>query len=89
MNYKLLSAILFAAVLFSPVCHASTYRLHGPSFQLSQNNQSLDQAVEQIKQQTGGRILSARTIKKNGNHIHQIKVLLPSGKVRIYNVNAR
>ena len=48
--------------------------------------QSLDSAVQDIKQQTGGRILSAKTIKKNGTPVHHIKVLLPSGKVRIFKV---
>ena len=52
----------------------------------SQNRyQSLDQAVQKIKRKTGGRILSAKTVGKK----HVIKVLLPSGKVRVFRVNAR
>ena len=46
---------------------------------LTVNAKSLEQAVQQVKQQTGGRILSAKTDNK-GNH--KIKVLLPSGKVK-------
>lgn len=49
------------------------------------NSKSLNQAVRDIKQQTNGRILSADT--RNDTHI--IKVLLPSGKVRIFKVPAR
>jgi hypothetical protein len=46
-------------------------------------------AVEKIKRQTGGRILSAKTIGKANRRVHVIKVLLPSGKVRIYKVASR
>ena len=49
---------------------------------------SLDQAAARIKRQTGGRILAATTVTKGGRRIHRIKVLLPSGEVRIYQVNA-
>lgn len=60
------------------------------TFQLSKNNgQSLESAVHRIKKQTGGRILAARTVTKNGRTFHKIKVLLPSGKVRVFTVNVR
>ena len=49
---------------------------------------NLDQAVQQVKQQTGGRILSAKTKNNDGRQVHKIKVLLPNGKVRIIRVNA-
>jgi hypothetical protein len=62
-----------------------------PAFlQLAQNEQhSLDAAVKRVKKKTGGRILSAKTVNKKGKSIHHIKVLLPSGKVRVYKVNAQ
>lgn len=49
---------------------------------------SLDQAAARIKRQTGGRILAATTVTRGGRRIHRIKVLLPSGEVRIYQVKA-
>ena len=49
--------------------------------------QSLDAAVTRIKKQTGGRILSAKTVNKKNKAVHHIKVLLPSGKVRVFKVN--
>lgn len=49
--------------------------------------QSLDAAIQQVRQQTGGRILSATTVNNNGQPVHRIKVLLPSGEVRIFKVN--
>ena len=60
------------------------------SFQISKNNgQSLDGAVRKIKKRTGGRILSAKTVTRKGRAFHKIKVLMPSGKVRVFKVDAR
>lgn len=90
MKHILLPTIILTIGLLSPATQASTPTSSIPLFQLSQNNnQSLDQAVQKIKQQTGGRILSANTVQKSGKRIHKIKVLLPSGKVRIFKVNAQ
>jgi len=44
---------------------------------------SLDQAVNQVRRETGGRILSAKTVTENGRRVHRIKVLMPSGRVKI------
>lgn len=49
---------------------------------------SLDQAVQQVRAQTGGRVLSAETISQGGRPVHRIKVLLPSGHVQIVHVDA-
>lgn len=49
---------------------------------------SLEQAVAQVQRDTGGRILTAETIKRNGRSVHRIKVLLPNGNVRVVHVEA-
>lgn len=49
---------------------------------------SLEQAVAQVQRDTGGRILTAETIKRNGRAVHRIKVLLPNGNVRVIHVEA-
>lgn len=49
---------------------------------------SLDQAVAMVRKQTGGRILSAETVNKNGRQVHRIKVLTPDHKVVIHEINA-
>jgi hypothetical protein len=46
---------------------------------------SLDQAVAQVQQQTGGRVLRAQ---QDGS-VYVIKVLMPSGVVKTVRVNAR
>lgn len=49
---------------------------------------SLEEAAEQVRQQTGGRILSAKTVKKNGRRVHRIKVLTPNHRVVIREIDA-
>jgi uncharacterized membrane protein YkoI len=52
------------------------------------SGKSLDQAVAQVRRQTGGRILSAETVKRNGRTVHRIKVLTRDNKVRIVHIDA-
>lgn len=87
MKYALftISFILFAAMFITP-SYANTTTLIA-SIQFAQG-QSLNEAVQSIKQQTGGRILSTKTVQKNGQTVYKIKVLLPSGKVQTFTVNA-
>lgn len=49
---------------------------------------SLDQAVEQVREQTGGRILAAQTVREDGHRVHRIKVLTPDHKVRVIRIRA-
>jgi uncharacterized membrane protein YkoI len=49
---------------------------------------TLDQAASQVRQQTGGRILSAETVNRNGERVHRIKVLTPDRKVVIREISA-
>ena len=49
---------------------------------------SLDQAVTMVQKRTGGRILSAGQTGEKDHVVYRIKVLTPSGHVRIYHVDA-
>lgn len=94
MKYTILPALFFILIgLLSSVSHAknpSSSWLSSPHIQLAQNkNQSLNSAVRSVKKRTGGRILSAKTIVRNGQRFHKIKVLLPSGKVQTFKINAQ
>ena len=44
---------------------------------------SLDQAVSRVQRETGGHVLSAEVIQEKGVVFFRVKVLLPSGRVRI------
>lgn len=91
MKYTFLPVALFLtlglASSISSVSHAST-SISVAEFQLAQS-QSLSKAAQSIKQQTGGTILSTKTVNKNGQRVHKIKVLLPSGKVQTFTVSAQ
>jgi hypothetical protein len=51
---------------------------------------SLEQASEQIRKQSKGKVLSARTTRTiNGARIHKIKILTPNGRVKTHSVQSR
>jgi hypothetical protein len=90
-NRSLLLATFFTALVFClplqasppPEFSNSPITLAAKSDQLS-----MDQAAAKVREQTGGRILSARAENKKGRTTYRIKVLLPSGHVRIVRVDA-
>ena len=49
---------------------------------------SLDQAVGQVRQETGGKVVSARTVENGNRRTHQIRVLTNNGRVKNINVDA-
>lgn len=56
---------------------------------LAANQQiSLDQAIARVREQTGGRILSAGSSSEDGRKTYRIKVLMPNGVVRVIHVDA-
>jgi len=50
---------------------------------------SLSEAIESVRRQTGGRIISARTKVSGNREVHHIKVLMQDGKVRTVKVSGR
>lgn len=88
MKYTVLTTLLFIfTIMISPLSQASSFS-SSSYIQLAQANQNLNDAVQSVKQQTGGRILSAKTVNINGKRIHKIKVLLPSGQVQVFSISA-
>ena len=85
--------IFFAITLFISVGFLGEISHASPSlseFQLAQaGNESLRSAVKSIKKRTGGRILSTKTVNKNGRIVYKIKVLLPSGRVKTFIIKAK
>jgi uncharacterized membrane protein YkoI len=47
---------------------------------------SLDEAVVNVRRDTGGRVLSAQTREQRGSTSYRIKVLLPDASVRSFDV---
>ena len=57
--------------------------------QRASSGNGLDQAVRSVEQRTGGQVLSAERRRVDGKPKYRIKVLSPSGRVRIIYVDAR
>lgn len=78
MNKRLLALLLISTLCSAPLFPASAYA----------KGKSLEQAIEQVRKQTGGRILDASTVDKNGKRVHQVKVLTPDGRVKVITIPA-
>lgn len=55
--------------------------------QTRQRRISLDEGAARVQRQTGGKILSADRIEDGNGMVYRIKILLPSGHVRVYRVD--
>jgi hypothetical protein len=49
---------------------------------------SAQEAVDRVQQETGGKVLSVQTLRMGKRTIYRIKVLTPSGQVRVIEVQA-
>ena len=50
---------------------------------------TLSEAVEQVRRQTGGQILSAETRVEGNREVHHVKVLTKDGKVKTHKVQGK
>ncbi|MGR8949376.1 MAG: PepSY domain-containing protein [Gammaproteobacteria bacterium] len=48
-----------------------------------------DDAAKRVREQTGGRVLGVETASKGGSNVYLVKVLLPSGTVRVVEVSGQ
>jgi hypothetical protein len=63
----------------------------GPDYSVAQKGggKSLAEAIEQVRRQTKGRILSAETRVEGNREVHHIKVLTRDGKVKTFKIQGR
>lgn len=47
-----------------------------------------DQAAARVQQSTGGRVLAVEAAERNGQPVYRVRVLTPSGEVRVVIVEA-
>jgi hypothetical protein len=86
----LASLILCVAPAISAESAPERYDGHVLARMLAQGGgMTLDQAVEQVRRQYNGRIVSAETRVSGNREIHYIKVLLEDGKVKTVTVPGR
>ena len=75
--------LAFACLVSAPLVTSRTY---ASNLVVAQAEISLSEAIEIVRQKTGGHILSAKRVN-SANPIYLIKVLLPSGQVKSYRVS--
>lgn len=78
----LAAAVLSVALLLDAGAAAAREALP-TNRQNSHEQLSLERAVQQVQQQTNGRILAADSIPNGRNKLYRIKVLTPDGHVRV------
>ncbi|MDJ0812554.1 MAG: hypothetical protein QNJ23_02415 [Woeseiaceae bacterium] len=81
--------LLFAALALGPLSAGADDHDARPIMVAQNNGKTLSEAVEQVRRQTGGRILSAETRVEGGREVHHIKVLTDDGKVKTHKVPGR
>lgn len=70
----LILAAALAVTVYAPLSHAAEI--------------SAKEAVDRVQQETGGKVLSVQTLRMGKRKIYRIKVLTPSGQVRVIEVQA-
>ncbi len=86
---RILAGLLMGLFLIAPPPPASAFRAGPAPVAARQAAETLDKAVARIRRETGGRILRAETVTRDGERVHRIKVLLPDGRVKVFIVRAR
>lgn len=93
MKYRSTIALLFLATLFTAQVPAAVLDLGGvlTSYILLVQTKasSEDDAAKSVRAKTGGRVLGVETAAKGGATVYLVKVLLPSGTVRVVEVAGR
>lgn len=74
LQYLLIISLLFSLSAITTLSHAG--------------DKTLKQAIQQVRKQTGGRILDATTVEIKGKRVHRIKVLTPDGRVKVITIPA-
>jgi len=82
-NRSALAAAALSAALLVSAGVACARGTPPPKRQSSHEQMSLEHAVEQVQQQTKGRILAADSIPNGRSKLYRIKVLTPDGHVRV------
>lgn len=89
---RILSTMLLACLLLAPAWAAANQPQRAePRFAerllvAQRNCTSLSEAVEQVRRQYGGRIVSAETRRRGNRETHVIRVMTEDGQVKTVNI---
>lgn len=83
-----LSLLAFCLTLGSADAYAQNQRERGRQSQDQQDSQrgdssDLPNSVRRVEQQTGGEVLRAEPMQRDGHEVYRIKVLTSDGRVRV------
>ncbi len=83
------AVILFAALVAAPVS-ADPRKGNGNSDQPRvESKSSLTDSVRRVERQTGGEVLSAEPMQRDGRQVNRVKVLTNDGRVRVVQVDTQ
>ena len=82
------SISIFLAIACLATFPLLTQPANASSLLLAEADISMSQAVDIVRQETGGHILSAKKVN-SADPVYVIKVLLPSGQVKSYRVSVK
>ena len=90
LSLRLAKFALLALIATSPLLVANPVQAAArDTLVLAQNGPSLSEAVERVRRQYRGRIVSAETQTRRGREVHVIKVLTDDGKVKTVRIPGR
>ena len=81
--------LLTCLVLLTLAAGAPSYAQDSDYLVAQRNGPTLDQAVEQVRRQYNGRIVSAETKRSGDREVHHIKVLTQDGTVKTVRIQGR
>lgn len=76
--------LLLAALLSLPAAGAADAR----PLLLADSGISLSQAATQVQRQTGGKVIGAETVRRGDRRVHEIRVMVKPGVVKVVRVDA-
>jgi len=88
MRFLLTILVLSFTLLTAPSSQAAAPR-QGEILVAQSGGKSLNEAVQQVRRQYKGRIVSAETRVQGNREVHHIKVLTEDGKVKTVKVNGK
>jgi hypothetical protein len=83
-------AIVFALALVALGAEAAwadrgprNQAMNAQNIQKVQGNNGLPASVRRIERETGGEVLKAQPIQRDGREVYRVKVLTPQGRIRV------
>lgn len=77
------------STIFRPLLVACSLLFAASSPDAREQVSSIQEAIEDVQRETGGRVLSADIVRAGPRELYRIKVLTPDGRVRVVTKSSR